>query len=106
MNGPLDAGGSRSIKFLRYGMTLRYDSEGIYSYGAKIAHLDLKQRTMQKLGYRSPMSNNDYKYAAHMFNICDDVREVIGLCLPKESSGQLIHTEHISYDDHTWIFWT
>ena len=42
--------------FLRYGKNLRYDSEGIYSYGTKIANLDLGRRTIRKLGYWSPTS--------------------------------------------------
>ena len=29
----------KSRKFLRYGKNLRYNSEGIYNYGAKIANL-------------------------------------------------------------------
>ena len=86
---------SKTLKFLRYGKNLRYNSEGIYSYGTKIAHLDLKLRTIQKLGYRSPMSNKHYKYAAHMFKICYDFHEVLCPC------EQIIHIQHLSYDDHT-----
>jgi hypothetical protein len=84
----------RGDTFPRYGMTLKYDSEGIYSYGDKIANLDLKRKTIQKLGYRSPMSNRHYKYAAHMFKICYDFHEVLSPC-------DLIHIQHLSYDDHT-----
>ena len=84
----------RCLTFFRYRKKLRYDSEGIYSYGSKIARLDLKQRTIQQLGYCSPMSNKHYIYAAHVFNICYDFRQVASPC-------QLIHIQHLSYDDHT-----
>ena len=73
---------------------LKFDSEGIYSYGSKIANLDLKQRTIQKLGYCSPMSSKHYNYAVHVLDICYDFRQVARPC-------QLIHVEHLSYDDHT-----
>ncbi len=35
------------LKFDRYGKKLRYNSEGIYSYGTKIANIDLGQKTIQ-----------------------------------------------------------
>ena len=52
----------KGLKFLRYGKNLRYDSEGIYSYGTKIANLDLRRRTIQKLGYWSPTNSKHYNY--------------------------------------------
>ncbi len=30
-----------SFTFFRYSKHLRYDSEGVYNYGSKIAHIDL-----------------------------------------------------------------
>ena len=84
----------RGLKFLRYGVTVKNDSEGIYSYGAKIAHLDLKQKTIQQLYPKMPWSRTQYKYAVHMFKTCYDFREVLSPC-------DLIHIEHLSYDDHT-----
>ncbi len=79
----------RCLRFLRYGLTLKYDS-----YGTKIADLDLKRKTIQKIGYKSPSSSIHCKYAAHMFKICYDFHEVLSPC-------ELIHIEHVSYDDHT-----
>ena len=84
----------KALKFLRYGKNLRYNSEGIYSYGTKIAHLNLKQKTIQKMGYWSPTSSKHYNYAAHLLDICYDFRPVASL-------GQLIHVQHLSYDNHT-----
>ena len=46
------------LKFDRHGKNLRYNSEGIYSYGTKIPHIDLKQKTIQKLGHWSPTTRN------------------------------------------------
>ena len=80
--------------FPLYGLTLNYDSEGIYNDGTKIVHLDLKRKKIQKLGHGSVMNHNHYIYAAHMFKICYDFREVGDTC-------DFIHVEHISYDDHT-----
>ena len=85
---------SKILKFPRYGKNLRYNSEGIYSYGSTIAHLDLKQKTIHKLGYRSRTSSKHYNYATHMLDICYDFREVPVSC-------DLIHIEHLNYDDHT-----
>ncbi len=82
----------KMLKFLRYGKNLRYNSEGIYSYGNKIANLDLRQRTIQKLGYWSPTSSKNYNYAAHVLDICYDFRLI---------ESDMIHIQHLSYDDHT-----
>ena len=83
-----------SFKFFRYRKHLRYDSDGVYSYNSKIAHVDLKQKTIQKVGPLTPLYNNHYVYAAHMFKICYDFHEVLNPC-------ELIHIQHLSYDDHT-----
>ena len=80
------------LKFDRYGENLRYNSEGIYSYGTKIANIDLRLRTIQKLGHWSPTASKHHNYAARLLDICYDFR-------PIESN--LIHVQHISYDDHT-----
>ena len=79
---------------MRYGKNLRYNSEGIYSYGTKTAHIDLRQRTMQRLGYWSPTTSKHFNYAAHLLDIYYDFRPVTSL-------GQLIHVQDISCDDHT-----
>ena len=82
----------KALKFLRYGKNLRHNSEGIYSYGNKIARLDLHHRTIEKLGYWSPTTSKHFNYAAHLLDICYEFR-------PIESN--LIHVQHLSYDDHT-----
>ncbi len=83
------------LTFFHYRKKLRYDSEGTYSYGSKIAHVDLEQKTSQKIGHLSFMSNKHYNYAVYVFNICYDFHEVLCPC------EQLIHIQHLSYDDHT-----
>jgi len=80
------------LKFDRYGKNLRYNSEGIYSYGTKIAHLDLHHRTIEKLGYRSPTTGKHFNYAAHLLDICYDFRPI---------HDDLVHVQRLSYDDHT-----
>ncbi len=82
----------KMLKFDRYGKNLRYNSEGIYSYGTKIANLNLHHRTIEKLGYWSPTTSKHFNYAAHLLDICCEFR-------PIESN--LIHVQHLSYDDHT-----
>ncbi len=67
----------RGVTFFHYRKKIKYDSEGIYSYGSKVANLDLKQRTIQKLGHCSLMSNKQYIYAALVFDICYDFRQVV-----------------------------
>ena len=62
------------LKFLRCGRNLRYNSEGIYSYGDQIARLDLHQRAVQALGYWSPTSSKHFNYTAHLLDICYDFR--------------------------------
>ena len=97
------------LKFLRYGRNLRYDSEGIYSYGTQIANLDMRMRTIQKLGYWSPTTSKHYNYAARLFDICYDfcpiedrpeVPEAEGAS-PLPNVAPFVHVQHLSYDDHT-----
>ena len=83
-----------SFTFFKYSKNLRYDAIGVYSYGSKIANIDLKQKTIQKIGPLAPLYNDHYIYAKHMFKTCYDFREVLSPC-------DLIHIEHLSYDDHT-----
>ena len=90
----------KDLKFLRYEKNLRYDSEGIYSYGTKIANLDLGRRTLQQLSYWSPTSSKHYNYAKRMLEECYDFYETENA----PSGGQLIHWQNLSYDSHTEIF--
>ncbi len=76
----------------RYGKNLRYNSEGIYSYGTKIASLDLRQRTIQKMGYWSPTTSKHFNYAAKLLDMCCDFRPI---------HDDLVHVQHLSYDNHT-----
>ena len=78
----------KGLKFDRYGKNLRYNSEGIYSYGTKIAHIDLNLRTIQKLGYWSPTTSKHFNYAAKLLDTHYNFHD-------------LVHVQHLSYDDHT-----
>ena len=50
------------IKFPRYRKQLRFDENGVYSYGKKIAHLDVSRRTVERsIGE----STEHYNYAKH-----------------------------------------
>ncbi len=44
-----------SFTFFKYSKNLRYDAVGVYSYASKIAHIDLKHRTIQKIGLLVPL---------------------------------------------------
>ena len=89
--------GTRGLKFPRYGKNLRYNSEGIYSYGAKIANLDLREKTIQRIGYWSQTSSKHYNYAGTLLNICYNFNEKP----PTASDVPLIHVQNLSYDEHT-----
>ena len=102
--------GTRGLKFPRYGTNLRYNSEGIYSYGAKIANLDLREKTIQRIGYWSQTSSKHYNYAGTLLNICYNFNEKPPgeVTIPLEflsgvvaSGAPLIHVQHLSNDDHT-----
>ena len=90
---------AKGLKFLRYGKNLRYDSEGIYSYGVKMATLDLGRRTIQTLGYWSPTSSKHY-HAKRMLEECYEFYETENA----PSGGQLIQWQNLSYHNHTGNF--
>ena len=98
------------LKFDRYGKNLRYNSEGIYSYGTTVATLDLKERSIQRQGYWSSTSSTHYHYAMNMlganYNFLvkpnPDFRIPPLVRGPIESlADDLVHVQHLSYDDHT-----
>ena len=50
------------MRMPRFTKNLSVDREGIYSYGTKIAELDMPSRSILKLGYYSPTSSRHYNY--------------------------------------------
>ena len=66
----------RKMKFLKYEKNLRYDLYGIYSYGTQIAELDMRHRTIHKLGKWSRTSTKHYNYAKHILHITYQFMEV------------------------------
>ena len=56
----------KGLKFPRYSENLRLNSEGVWSYGAKIAQLDLDEKSIQRRGYWSSASSTHYHYVKNM----------------------------------------
>ena len=88
----------KMTKFPKYSNNLCYDANGIYSYGSRIADLNLDNRTIRNLGSWSKTSVKHYNYAKHMLKICYDFEEVTA---PKVIQRELLHVQNLSYDDHT-----
>jgi hypothetical protein len=55
-------GRGKQMKMPRFTKNLRVDREGIYSYGTKIAQLDIPTRSIIRTGYYSPTSSRHYNY--------------------------------------------
>ena len=101
---------NKGLKFPRYCKNLRFNSEGVYSYGAKVANLDFGERTIQRLGYWSPTTSKHYNYAGKLleerYNFVQkpDAEATIPI---EFLSGfvvndiPFVHVQHLSYDDHT-----
>ena len=87
-----------SLKFLRYGKNLRYNSEEIYCYNTKIANLDFNNRTMERIGYWCPTISKHYNYAAMILDDTYGFHEVE----PAQTGPHvpLIHAQDLSYGDH------
>ncbi len=81
------------LKFPLYTKNLRYNSEGIYSYKTKIASLDFRDRSIQKLGSWSPTTTKHYHYAKLILHRCYGFEEI-------EPVPQL-RIQEMSYWDHT-----
>ena len=90
----------KGLKFNRYGKTLRYNSEGIYSYNTKIADLDFRFRTVSKRGSYSVTNTKHNNYTPRMLESCYDFHESspVPSGAPRE---WLCPVQNLSYDDHT-----
>ena len=64
------------LKFPRYSKNLRYDLDGIYSYGTRIAELNMLDKTIRKLGKWSMTSTKHYNYAKHLLQITYGFKEL------------------------------
>ena len=88
---------------------LRFSGDGIYSYGAKIANIDLEEKTIQRMGYWSPTSSKHYNYAGKVLQERYGFLEKppteatvpIEFLSGVDHTCPLIHVQHLSYDDHT-----
>ena len=63
------------LKFARYYRNLRYDLDGIYSYGTRIAELNMLDKTIRKLGKWSITSTKHYNYAKNLLYTTYGLRE-------------------------------
>ena len=59
--GPVNMKG-KHMRMPRFTKNLSVDRKGIYSYGTKIAELDIPSRSIVHLGYYSPTSSHHYYY--------------------------------------------
>ena len=100
---------NKGLKFPRYGKNLRFNSVGVYSYGAKIATLDLGEKTIQRLGYWSPTTSKHYNYAGRVleehYNFIQKPPAEATIHLEflsgiVASDIHLIHAQNLSYDDN------
>jgi hypothetical protein len=66
----------RKLKFPKYEKNLRYDLDGIYSYGTQIAELNMLDRTIHSLGKWSHTSTKHYNYAKHLLQDSYNFREI------------------------------
>ena len=102
---------NKGLKFPRYCKNLRFNGVGIYSYGAKIANVDLAEKTIQRMGYWSPTSSKHYNYAGQVLQErygfieksppSQRSPEDKGVPRTTEATIPHIHVQHLSYDDHT-----
>ena len=100
----------KGLTLPRYSKRLRFHSESVDSYGAKIANLDLSEKSIQRLGYWSPTTSKHYNYAGKLLEERYNFVQKPGAeaTVPIEFlSGfvandiPFVHVQHLSYDDHT-----
>ena len=60
----------KQLKMPRFTKNLRIDRQGIYSYGTKIAELDVPSRSILRTGYYSATSSRHYNYARNHLEGC------------------------------------
>jgi len=53
----------RKLKFPKNTKNLRFDADGIYSYGVKVADINMIDRTMHSSGKWSATTSKHYNYA-------------------------------------------
>ena len=88
----------KGLKFPRCNKNLRLNSEGVWSYGAKIAQLDLDEKSIQRLGYWSSTSSAHYHYVKNMLGSSYNFVEKPS---PDFHIPQLVRVQNLSFDDHT-----
>ena len=74
------------------------NSEGVWSYGAKIAQLDLDEKSIQRLGYWSSTSSTHYHYVK---NILGSNCTFVEKPSPDFHIPEPVRVHNLSFDDHT-----
>ena len=67
---------SRKLKFERFTVNLRYDANGLYSHNTKVAHFNLDEKTIQKLGWWSKTTSRHYNWCHKYFKNNFDFKEI------------------------------
>ena len=65
------------MKLPRFQNNFKYDFDGLYTYGTKIAHLDLPRRTIEKLGKWSVTSSTHYNYTRRLLEDRNGFLEIL-----------------------------
>ena len=66
----------RMLKFPKYTKNLRYDLDAIYSYGVKVADINMVSRTIHSLGKWSVTTSKHYNYAKRLLQEAYGFREI------------------------------
>ena len=66
----------RKLNLPKYTENLRYDADGIYSYGTQTAKLNLMNVTIRSLGKWSVTSSRHYNYARNLLRAAYGFQEI------------------------------
>ena len=66
----------KKLKLPKYTKNLRYDADGICSYGTQIAELNLLNMTIRSLGKWSLTSSKHYNYARNLLWAAYGIQEI------------------------------
>ena len=66
----------RKLKLPKYTKNLRYDADGICSYGTQVAKLNMLDRTIRSLGKWSVTSSKHYNYARNLLREAHGFQEI------------------------------
>ena len=85
----------KGLKLPRYSNNLRLNSKGVWSYGTKLAQLDIDEKSIQRLGYWSSTSSTHDHYVKNMLGSNYNFVEK-----PSPDFHVPMHVQNLSFDDH------